>query len=67
MYVLYVELVPIVNILVDMDNYNKLQRKKAEDKLEICLASLYRIKDLKSLNDVHLEVSEVEKRIKAII
>jgi len=48
-------------------NFQILQRKKAEDKLEITLASLYRIKDLKSLDDIHYEVEEVEKRIKAII
>lgn len=50
-----------------MDNYNKLQRQKAEDKLDVCLTALYRIGKLKSLNDVLLEVEEVDKRIKAII
>lgn len=50
-----------------MENYYKLKYRKEGEKLDITLASLSRIKDLKSLNDVYLEIEEVNKRIRSIV
>ena len=64
---LYVGMYVLVNIYKEMDNYLKLKNRKLEDKLSIAEASLHRIKDLKSLNDVEYEVEEYTKRIKALV
>lgn len=51
----------------EMDNYIKLKIKNLETRLDIAETSLYRIKDLKSLNDIEYEIGEYKKRIKAIV